>query len=107
MEEKTKTFKVKDLQKKLDEVGVPNGPIWSLDQTLTSEQAHALEMVKEIDHPTCGKIKVTGIPVKLSQTPGAVELPPPTLGQHTEEILTRVLGYSKSEVEKLKKEKVI
>ena len=39
MEEKTKTFKVKDLQKKLDEVGVPNGPIWSLDQTLTSEQA--------------------------------------------------------------------
>jgi CoA:oxalate CoA-transferase len=107
MEEKTKIFKVKDLQKKLDEVGVPNGPIWSLDQTLTSEQAYALEMVKEIDHPTCGKIKVTGIPVKLSQTPGAVELPPPTLGQHTEEILTRLLGYSKPEVEKLKKEKVI
>jgi crotonobetainyl-CoA:carnitine CoA-transferase CaiB-like acyl-CoA transferase len=107
MEEKSKIFKVKDLQKKLDEVGVPNGPIWSLDQTLTSEQAYALEMVKEIDHPTCGKIKVTGIPVKLSQTPGAVELPPPTLGQHTEEILTRLLGYSKPEVEKLKKEKVI
>ncbi len=107
MEGKTKTLKVKDLQKKLDQAGVPNGPIWSLDQTLTSEQAHALEMVKEIDHPTCGKIKVTGIPVKLSQTPGAVELPPPTLGQHTEEILTRVLGYSKSEVERFRKEKAI
>ncbi len=107
MEGKTKTLKVKDLQKKLDEAGVPNGPIWSLDQTLTSEQAYALEMVKEVEHPTCGKIKVTGVPVKLSQTPGAVELPPPTLGQHTEEILTRVLDYSKSEVEKLKKEKVI
>ena len=106
MEGKTKTLKVKDLQKKLDEAGVPNGPIWSLDQTLTSEQAYALEMVKEVEHPTCGKIKVTGVPVKLSQTPGAVELPPPTLGQHTEEILTRLLGYSKSEVEKLKKEKV-
>ena len=107
MEGKTKTLKVKDLQKKLDEAGVPNGPIWSLDQTLTSEQAYALEMVKEVEHPTCGKIKVTGVPVKLSQTPGAVELPPPTLGQHTEEILTRVLGYSKPEVEKLRKEKVI
>lgn len=107
MEGKTKTLKVKDLQKKLDEAGVPNGPIWSLDQTLTSEQAYALEMVKEVEHPTCGKIKVTGVPVKLSQTPGAVELPPPTLGQHTEEILTRVLGYSKSEVGKLEKEKVI
>lgn len=77
MEGKTKTFKLKDLQKILDDVGIPNGPIWSLDQTLTSEQVYALEMVKEIDHPTCGKIKVTGVPVKLSLTPGAVELPPP------------------------------
>jgi crotonobetainyl-CoA:carnitine CoA-transferase CaiB-like acyl-CoA transferase len=107
MEEKMKTLKVKDLQKKLDERGVPNGPIWSLDQTLTSEQAYALEMVKEVDHPTCGRIKVTGIPVKLSRTPGAVALPPPTLGQHTEEVLTQVLGYSKGEVEKFRKEKVI
>jgi len=107
MEGKTKSQKVKDLQKKLDERGVPNGPIWSLDQTLTSEQVHALEMVKEIDHPTCGKIKVTGIPVKLSRTPGAVELPPPTLGQHTEEILTGLLGYSQGDVERLKKEKAI
>ncbi len=94
-------------QKILDDVGVPNGPIWSLDQTLTSEQVYALEMVKEMDHPTCGKIKVTGVPVKLSLTPGAVELPPPTLGQHTEEVLTKVLGYSKTEVERLRREKVI
>ncbi len=107
MEEKTRTFKLKELQKVLDIAGVPNGPIWSVGQTLTSEQALALEMVKDIDHPTCGKIKVTGIPVKLSLTPGAVELPPPTLGQHTEEILTQVLGYSKIEVERLRKEKVI
>ncbi len=107
LEEKTKTFPVNELRKKLDEVGVPNGPIWSLDQTLTSEQAYALDMVKEVEHPTCGKIKVTGIPVKLSQTPGSVELPPPTLGQHTDEVLTAILGYSKSEVERLRKEKVV
>jgi len=107
IEAKTKTHKLKDLQKILDDAGIPNGPIWSLDQTLTSEQAYALEMVKEVDHPICGKIKVTGVPVKLSQTPGAVEFPPPTLGQHTEEVLTQVLGYSETEVEKLKKEKTI
>ena len=107
MEKKTRTFKLKDLQKALDEVGVPNGPIWTVAEALTSEQAYALEMIKEIDHPTCGKIKVTGIPVKLSQTPGMVELPPPTLGQHTEEILTKNLGYSKAEMERLRKEKVI
>ncbi len=105
IEAKTKGYKLKDLQKILDDAGIPNGPIWSVAQALTSEQAYALEMVKEIDHPTCGKIKITGIPVKLSQTPGTVELPPPTLGQHTEEILTKILGYSKSEVERLKKEK--
>jgi crotonobetainyl-CoA:carnitine CoA-transferase CaiB-like acyl-CoA transferase len=107
MEAKTKTFKLKDLQKALDDVGVPNGPIWSVAQALTSEQASALEMIQEIDHPTCGKIKVTGIPVKLSQTPGMVALSPPTLGQHTEEILMGVLGYSKTEVERLRKEKVV
>jgi CoA:oxalate CoA-transferase len=107
MEDKIMGYKLKDLQKILDEAGIPNGPIWSVDQTLTSEQAYALEMVKEVDHPTCGKIKITGIPVKLSQTPGTVELPPPTLGQHTEEILTKILGYSKSEVERLRKENVV
>ncbi len=107
IEAKTRTFTVKGLQNILDEAGIPNGPIWSVAQALTSEQAHALEMVKEIDHPTCGKIKLTGVPVKLSKTPGAVELPPPTLGQHTEEVLTKVLSYSKSEVDKLRKEKVI
>jgi CoA:oxalate CoA-transferase len=107
MEGKTKTLRVKELQEKLDELGVPNGPIWSLDQTLTSEQARALEMVKEVEHPTCGKIQVTGVPVKLSRTPGAVELPPPTLGQHTEEVLTQVLGYSREEIQKLREEKVI
>lgn len=107
LEEKTKTFKVKELQQILDRAGVPNGPIWSVGQALTSEQAQALEMVKEIDHPTCGKIKITGIPIKLSLTPGEIKLPPPVLGEHTEEILTKILGYTKSEVEKLKHDKVI
>jgi CoA:oxalate CoA-transferase len=107
IEDKTGTYKVNDLRKILDEAGIPSGPIWSLDKTLTSEQALALEMVKEVDHATLGKIKVTGIPVKLSATPGAVELPPPTLGQHTEEVLTKILGYSSAEVEKLRNEKVI
>jgi len=107
LEEKTKTFKVKELQQILDRAGVPNGPIWSVSQALTSDQAQALEMVKEIDHPTCGQIKITGIPIKLSLTPGEIKIPPPTLGEHTEEILTQILGYTKLEVEKLKQAKVI
>ncbi len=107
IEAKTKTYRLKDLQRILDEAGIPNGPIWSVAQALTSEQANALEMVKEINHRTCGKIKVMGIPVKLSRTPIAVDLPPPTLGEHTEEVLTKVLGYTVGELERLRKEKVI
>ena len=107
IEAKTKTYKVKDLQKILDGAEIPNGPIWSLDQTLTSEQAYALDMIKEVNHATCGKIKVTGVPVKLSKTPGAVVTAPPTLGQHTQEVLTQVLGYSNTDMERLKKEGAI
>jgi CoA:oxalate CoA-transferase len=64
-------------------------------------------MVIDLDHPVAGKIKVTGIPIKLSATPGEVLTPPPTLGQHTEEILAKMLGYSKEKIEELKKNKVV
>ena len=107
IEAKTRSHKLKDLQKILDDAGIPNGPIWSLDQTLTSEQILALDMIKEVNHATCGKIKVTGVPVKLSKTPGAVVMAPPTLGQHTQEVLTQVLGYSNADMERLKKEGAI
>jgi len=63
-------------------------------------------MLKELDHPKAGKIKVSGIPVKLSDTPGEVKTAPPLLGQHTGEVLTE-LGYSDQEIEKLYQEKVI
>jgi CoA:oxalate CoA-transferase len=107
IEGKTRTYQLKELQKILDEAGIPNGPIWPLDQTLTSEQAIALEMVKEIDHPTCGRIKVTGVPVKFSKTPGTIDLPPPTLGQHNKEVLMQILKYSKADLEKLQQAGVI
>jgi crotonobetainyl-CoA:carnitine CoA-transferase CaiB-like acyl-CoA transferase len=59
-----------------------------------------------LDHPKAGTIKVTGIPVKLSDTPGEITLPPPFLGQHTQEILTE-LGYSEQDQEKLREENVV
>ncbi len=107
LKSKTKDYNLKDLQKVLDQAGIPNGPIWSLDQTLTSEQAMSLELVRELDHPTCGRIRVTGIPVKLSTSPGDVVLPPPTLGQHTQEVLTEIIGYSDAEIDRLKQDGAI
>ena len=58
-------------------------------------------MIEEIEHPTCGKIKMVGIPVKYSMTKPTIRLPPPLLGQHTNEILSELLQYSVSDIAKL------
>jgi len=56
-----------------------------------------------MEHPKAGRIRLTGIPIKLSDTPGKIKTPPPVAGQHTEEILRNVLGYSKEKIEELRK----
>jgi len=63
--------------------------------------------VDDFDHPALGPIKVLGIPVGLSKTPGSVRIPAPELGQHTEEILIDLLGYTWDEIAALKDEEII
>ena len=64
-------------------------------------------MVAELEHTVAGKIRVLGIPTKLSETPGEVKLPPPILGEHTEEILRDLLGQPPEAVESLREQGVI
>lgn len=90
----------------LDAADIPNGPILSIAEVFAHPQVRHRQMVAEIDHPTAGRIKQTGVPVKLSDTPGRLRTPPPTLGQHTTAIL-RELGYSDAEIDGLRREKVI
>jgi crotonobetainyl-CoA:carnitine CoA-transferase CaiB-like acyl-CoA transferase len=90
----------------LNDAGVPCGPIYTIDKIFADPQVLHRQMLKELDHPRTGKVKVTGIPVKLSETPGEVTTAPPVLGQHTHEILAEI-GYSSQDVEKLTQEKVI
>jgi CoA:oxalate CoA-transferase len=90
----------------LDNAGVPNGPINTIDKVVTDPQVLAREMIMEIDHPVEGKLKVPGIPIKLSETPGDIRMTSPLLGQHTEEILKELLNYDDAKIEELKKENI-
>ncbi len=91
----------------LDKVGVPNGPINTIDKVLQDPQVIAREMIVEVEHPIAGKFKMPGVPIKLSDTPGSVRTPAPVLGQHTEEILKELLGYDDEKIQSLRDSKAL
>jgi crotonobetainyl-CoA:carnitine CoA-transferase CaiB-like acyl-CoA transferase len=107
IEERTTKMSSQTLREKLDAAGIPNGPIWRVEEAVTSHQAIAREMVQEMEHPSVGRIKVTGIPVKLDRSPGDVRTPPPMLGQHTDEVLNELLGLGPEEILELRNEGVV
>jgi crotonobetainyl-CoA:carnitine CoA-transferase CaiB-like acyl-CoA transferase len=90
----------------LTEAGVPCGAVRDVPEALADPQVLARQMVQSVEHATAGMLKVVGVPIKLSETPGSVRTPPPTLGQHTVAIL-RELGFDDAEIERLRSERVI
>ncbi|MBS1105127.1 MAG: L-carnitine dehydratase/bile acid-inducible protein [Deltaproteobacteria bacterium] len=79
----------------------------SVDDLPNDPQVQANQYVQNFEHPAFGATQVVGIPVRLSETPGSVRHPAPEFGQHTEEVLTDLLGYSWEDVARLKHEHVI
>jgi len=67
----------------------------------------ARQMLVEMRHPKIGKLKIVGSPMKLSEPPVQYRIPPPLLGEHTEEVLRDVLGYDKETMARFKEAKVI
>jgi crotonobetainyl-CoA:carnitine CoA-transferase CaiB-like acyl-CoA transferase len=91
----------------LSDAGVPCGSVRTFDELFTDPQVDAREMIAMVEHATIGSMKALGIPVKLSDTPGAIRTPPPTLGQHTDAVLHHDLGLSADAVANLRREQVV
>ncbi|MBL8564787.1 MAG: formyl-CoA transferase [Hyphomicrobiaceae bacterium] len=95
----TKTkFEVMDICNPLD---IPVGPILSLKEIAADEGLRATGTIVEVDHPERGPYLSVGCPIKMSDSPVEVKRSP-LLGEHTDEILTEVLGYSKEEAAELR-----
>src|SRR6478672_11818175 len=92
---------------KLKAVGVPCGKINSVAGALEDTHTAARDMIETVEHPTVGALKMLGIPFKFSDTPASVPCAPPTLGQHTDEILRSELGLDDDAIAQLRREKTV
>jgi succinate---hydroxymethylglutarate CoA-transferase len=107
IEEITSTKTTTEWLQILEGSGMPYAAINDVKDTLEHEHVKARGMVSEVGHDACGPIKVVSHPVKYSESETGVRTPPPTLGQHTDEVLRGVLGMEAAEVERLVKEGVV
>ncbi|MFQ6052855.1 MAG: CaiB/BaiF CoA transferase family protein [Candidatus Bathyarchaeia archaeon] len=99
--------KVQDIVEALSAESVPAAPILQIDQVLEDPHVKARGIITSTEHPTAGTVRSPGFPVKLSRKPATIRMPAPLLGQHNEEVLTQLLGYSEEQVDELRKEGVI
>ena len=91
----------------LTAAGVPVGSVRDIGEVLTDPQLFARDMVARVTHPVTGELRVLGVPVKLSETPGNVRRAPPRLGEDTESVLTKDLGLNASRIAELRQGGVI
>ena len=82
---------------RLNAIGVPCGPIYTIDQVFADPQVQALGIAQSVTHPKLGETTLVGQPVELSRTPGKIEAPTPAHGAHTDDVL-RDLGYDAQEI---------
>jgi crotonobetainyl-CoA:carnitine CoA-transferase CaiB-like acyl-CoA transferase len=77
---------------------IPCGPVNNMEHLFADAQVAHRNMIAEVPHPTIENLRLAGIPIKYSETPGLIRRHPPLLGEHTGEVLTEVLGYSPDKI---------
>jgi crotonobetainyl-CoA:carnitine CoA-transferase CaiB-like acyl-CoA transferase len=101
----TRTYE--EWEKLLLDNDIPCGAINDIGQVVEHPQAKARGSFVEFDHPTVGRMRAVGNPVRLSKTPAQMRTPAPLLGEHTHEVLKDVLGMSATEIDTLQAKGVV
>lgn len=98
--DRTKEYESDELLDQLLEADVWASKVKGYDELAEDPQVQHNDMIVEVEHPSAGTFKTTGLPAEFSKTPGKIESPPPRVGEHTEEILTE-LGYDDAQIDRL------
>ncbi len=86
---------------------IPCGPVNDMQHLFADPQVQHRNMIAEVPHPTIGTLRLAGLPIKYTETPGSIRLHPPLLGEHTDIVLSEVLDYSPQEIAALNAEGAI
>jgi formyl-CoA transferase len=89
------------------ESAIPCGPVNTMQSLFADPQVVHRDMIAEVQHPTIGTLRLVGLPIKFSETPATIRLAPPLLGEHTDEIVTSVLGYDPARIDELRQKGAI
>lgn len=87
--------------------GIPMGAINNIAQLVEHPQVKARGSLVEMEHPRAGKVKIVGVPIRMSRTPGSVRTPSPRLGEHTDEVMHAFLGLSDARIAELRAKGVL
>ena len=107
LEDVFRTRFVADWVTRLQAAGIPASPVRNFEEVARHPQSSVRRMFPEMDHPTAGRHRVTGTPVKLSETPGGPGKPAPLLGQHTQEVLKELLGLDCAALDSLAERSIV